>query len=325
MDGAGSTRNLGPGIYDLDDDTYHGDPAVTPSLSAGAAWSIIDETPLHVWSNSRRFNPFWEPEDSEKFDFGKAAHEVLTTKGEGIWRVDEKDWRTKAAKEARDEARAKGFVPLLGHQVDRVETMIEVLQITMTDLGIGNPFGNPANNERTVIWDAGGTLNRLKVDTCDPHLRVAYDYKTAADNDPENWLKTNMDHGIALRTAHYLEGLQAAWPGAPWTYRFIVQEKGKNSPHTVSFIELPESTIDLGRHQLARAREMWNWCVERDRWPGRPAQIAMPQHPPWSETRWIERADADRHHKEKYGKDVLESWFNFQAGPGVEYTGEDLT
>ena len=308
-------RTLGPGIYDIPDTRYHADPCRNLSLSAGAGWTLLDKTPLHVWTGSRRLNPWFEEKNTDAFDLGKMTHAVMTQKGAGVFVVEANDWRTKHAKEQRDEARALNKIPMLAKDWERVETMVDVCMMQMSYFGIGNPFEDPSRNEITAIWETPGeygpVTNRLMVDTHDPSRRIAYDLKTANDTDPDEWLRTSMDHGVALRAAHYIEGLNAAYPGeTPWVYRFILIEK--QAPHTMSLVELPATTLMLGQMQLERAREMWGWCAHKGVWPGRPRGISMPEHKPWHEAQFIERRDRDADHRRRTGDDILKLWFQFQ-------------
>src|SRR3972149_5802627 len=67
--------------------------------------------------------PAYEHEDSERFDLGRAAHAYLLEGESGFAIIEAADWRTKAAKEARDAARAAGKIPLLADRWGDVQGM----------------------------------------------------------------------------------------------------------------------------------------------------------------------------------------------------------
>lgn len=303
------------GVHDLPADVYHADPCPEPSLSAGFAWTMLEGSPLHAWSGSARLNPFFERKDKVEFDIGSVAHELLLGKGKGAFVIEASDYRSKDAKEQRDEARAMGYVPILREQYDRVEAMMEAAKYQLAAHGVGNPFerGRAANtNELTLIWRKDGVYNRIMVDCIDEPARVAYDYKTAGEYaHAEPWCQRSMGYGIDLRAAHYLEGLNELMPGRPWTYRFIVQEKA--SPHCLSVIELSAATIALGQRKLDRARTMFRHCLDANTWPGLSRGIAVVEPRSYHEADWMAREEREEAFRQKHGKDVLEAWFQFQA------------
>src|SRR5258708_2254328 len=50
-------RITAPGIYDLDDDDYHQDPAPEPSLSSSIVKLLDQQTPAHAYAAHPRLNP----------------------------------------------------------------------------------------------------------------------------------------------------------------------------------------------------------------------------------------------------------------------------
>src|SRR5512135_3837265 len=106
---AGPLTITEPGIYDLPADVYHADPVPTGSLSSsGARLLLPPSTPAHFrWAREH-------PRPSTPaMDFGRAAHRIVLGVGEDLVEVQADSWRTKAAQQAADEARAAGKTPLL--------------------------------------------------------------------------------------------------------------------------------------------------------------------------------------------------------------------
>ncbi|MFG1776641.1 hypothetical protein ACGFIG_09455 [Micromonospora sp. NPDC049048] len=114
-----------PGLYpDMDEADYHRDPVPGGSLSSTGARKLLPpKTPAH-YDHDRR-NP---PPSREDFDLGKAVHTRLLGAGSVTVIVDAKDWKTKAAREARDAAYAAGQVPLLAHQAEQVDAMVDAVR-----------------------------------------------------------------------------------------------------------------------------------------------------------------------------------------------------
>src|SRR5215469_11135399 len=110
-----------PGIYEIDEATYHGDPVPGGSLSSSGARKLLPPScpAKFAWE---RENP---PEPTKALDLGTAAHSLVLGIGKPLAWIDAEDWRTKAAKEWRDAARAEGSVPLLLHEFNQVDAMAQ--------------------------------------------------------------------------------------------------------------------------------------------------------------------------------------------------------
>jgi len=308
--GGAVVRWLKPGVHDIDPVDYHADPCETPSLSAGLATKLVYGRPRHAWAGSPRLNPAYKSKDTTAFDIGSATHEIMTGKGGGIAIIHADNYQTKAAKEARDEARAEGLTPLTLPQHDQVLAMVSSLEAQLEVHPIGNPFLR-GRKELTLIWDKDGVRNRCMVDCAVVEGRTAYDLKTLAGYaDPYHWLRRSMDHGVDIRNAHYLEGLEAVF-GGDWAYRFILIEK--EDPHLMSVAQMTAATNIMGAKKLARARQIWKRCTERNEWPGYSQDIAEVEPPIFHETQWLERESQEADHRRRTGADILERALQWQA------------
>src|SRR5438132_1009339 len=83
---------------------YFADPCEQPSLSVSIATELILRSPLHAWQIHPRLGGLRRP-TTEAMENGTLIHALLLGKGENrIAVLDVKDFRTNAAKEARDAA-----------------------------------------------------------------------------------------------------------------------------------------------------------------------------------------------------------------------------
>src|SRR5690242_20841585 len=110
------------GVHTLPAEQYHADDiADRPSLSASIAHLLVNQTPWHAWAAHPKLNPHYERVERDIFDLGNVAHQlILEGDAERVAVIDCSDWRTKDAREQRDEARAEGKVPLLRKDWERV-------------------------------------------------------------------------------------------------------------------------------------------------------------------------------------------------------------
>ena len=294
-------RIEGPGVYeDMPAETYHADPAPEPALSAGLAETITTRTPLHAWCDSRRLNPDWEAETSDRFDLGSMFHAAMTGEQRDMVSIDAPSWQTKAAREARDEARAAGKIALLAKDHERVERMCEAARAQLRAALGHDPF-EIGVCEASIFWIAGppGEIGGECWNRCRPDGMVArggggaggiiYDLKSTGETaDPVEWSKRAYRFGVDLRAAMYVEGAEAI-RGGTWLYRYVPVET--KPPHALSILELDEDAIAIGRKKLAEAQRLWRECLEAGRWPAWPARVAVVSAPRWAESDWLAREE----------------------------------
>ena len=287
-------------LYDLDEAAYHADPCDTPSLSASLAHLMVSASPLHAWTASRKLNSAHESVDTPAFNIGRAFHSLILDERPRV-RVREEygdwpDWRSKEARKWRDDMQEAGEIVLTKAESDALHPMrVNALKTLKSSLDT-EPEKLPT--EVSLIWEAGGVTNRARVDAVDVKNRIAVDLKTTAGlADPQLWVAASMDHGIDLRAAHYLDGLEACFPWhtpfrgsddppcPSWRYIFLVVEK--SPPHACSLVELDERTIAMGLSKLMCARRSWGDCLKLDDWPAWSKAVQEVSAPEWRVSQWI--------------------------------------
>lgn len=306
-----------PGIYDLDADTYHRDPAPEPSLSSTIAKLMLAQSPLHAWTACPRLNPAWEPVEKKIFDIGRAAHRAILGKGGDYVAIPEDllasngAASTKAAKEFIEQARMSGLTPLKAAEVDQIEAMREVAWNRMNSLGIDM---NPARSEVSALAQIEGVWCRAMLDNAPlPPSDPIYDLKTCENAAPDACQRAVINYGYDVQAEHYRQVWNAA-TGEDRAFRFIFQEK--SAPYEVCIIELGDDSLMMARKKIARAREMWGLCLRDNNWPGYPLGVHRIELPEWFHERWLERESADADFKRRTGKDIIEAAGRWQAPEG---------
>lgn len=268
---------------------YHADAfAERPTLSASIAHLLLTASPRHAWTNHPRLNPDFVPASDEKFDMGTACHALLLEGLNVVEVCDFPDWRTKAAKEARELARAHGRIPLLGHQYDDVLHMHSAVaeQIAALDLDpVPLTDGKP---EQTMVWEEDGVLCRARIDWLHTSGRVC-DVKTT-NRLAVGWDRGPLfDHGCDIQAALYIRGLtalQQRW-FRPEEWTWLVIET--SPPYGLIPYRLTPPVLALGDAKVDRALHLWRECLTNDTWPLYPAEPVDAQLPPWVESRWLEK------------------------------------
>ena len=237
-------------ILDMPEDEYHAHPA----LSQSGAKLILKAPSLYRW---RMDHP---QADSEALDHGKAAHLLVLGVGAELVLVEADSWRTKAAQEARAEARAAGKVPLLPDQYAVIQAMADRLsehRLAMELLSRGDPEVSLFATDPTT-----GVPIRGRLDWLSP--AIATDYKTTRELTPDAFKRTCATFGYHMQAAWYLDLLELV--GQPReAFAFIVQ--AKEPPYDVFVTDLTGRAIDRGRELNARAIERFRDCTASGQWP----------------------------------------------------------
>lgn len=273
------TPVLEPGIHNVPADTYHADPASTPSLSASIAHKLITYSPRHAWTDHPRLNPHYERKTDDKFDLGTVVHALLLEGEDKAHVVHATSWRTNDAKEARDQARAAGLIPMLADQRDEVARMLRAVRPkvdTMLEHG---------RREVTLVWDEDGVTCRSRLDYLADDHALILDLKTTGKSaNPELWSPFGI--GADLQAAFYIRGVRAL-TGADAEYRWVIIET--QPPYEVSVCAPTPATLALADAKVTYAIDKWRDCCTRNEWPGYREGVAYIDPKPWMEAAWLER------------------------------------
>jgi len=242
-----------PGIYSgVSNADYHRDPA----LGSTSLKTLATRTPAHYQHDKTH------PKTSDAFDLGTVVHSIIL-EGDafGVEICPFSAWTTKAAKDARDEARAAGKIPLL------TRDWLQVLN--MRDAVMAHPIARDLftghKAEQSVFWDEDGLTLKCRPDAWKPGMLV--DLKTTRSADPNEFGKTAHEFGYHQSAAHYIDGVKAA-TGEELPFHFVLVEK--TAPYFVSVVELDIEAVNIGRQLNDRAKRIYRECAETNTWPGYP-------------------------------------------------------
>lgn len=259
-------------LNDMDEATYHAHPALS---SSGARKLLPPSCPATFkWE---RDNP---PEGKQVFDFGSAAHKLVLGDGPDLEIIDAPDWRTKAAKEQRDAARADGLIPVLVHEYQQVRAMADAI----TDHPVAADLFRDGQPEVSLFWrdPRSGVDCRARLDWFTANVLgepVVVDYKTCHSADPRALARSVWSFGYHIQQAWYLEGVEAVDLADDAGFLFICQEK--SPPYPVTVMALDREAVRVGHQRARRARSIFAECLATDEWPGHADRIIDVHAPAW--------------------------------------------
>jgi len=179
---------VGVGLHTIPLADYLADPCETPSVSAHALMTLLSRSPAHAHREHPRYGA-QRDDGSSAADMGSAAHAMLLGGEERIVFVEAKDWRTKAAQETRDAARAAGQIPILEWHRKDLAAAVHAALDALSDASIDF---DPAQAEQTAIWQEGDLWCRARPDLIAPTARMVIDYKTTANAAPAAWIRSTL-------------------------------------------------------------------------------------------------------------------------------------
>jgi hypothetical protein len=276
-----------PGVYDVPEDTYHADPVPAHhggSLSVSGAKLLLPPScpAIYQWARTH-------PTHSDAFDFGHAAHKKVLGAGADIVVIDADDWRGKAARDARDQARAEGKIPLLAKDDAISDAMAaKVREHPIASALLDPDHGKPEQSLFAQDEESGGVWLRGRLDWLPdpgPGRMILCDYKTTADvGDPAAFGRAMGNYGYHAQAAWYLD-LARALGLADDDAAFVFIVQSKQAPYLVSVIEPDAHALRVGREENRAAIELYAECTSTGIWPDFGGGVALASLPPYYATR----------------------------------------
>lgn len=253
-------------LFDVPHDTYHADDfGDQPTLSRSVAYLLVKKSPLHAWDAHPRLGGMLHRErPNEPRDNGTLMHLLLFGGGPEVVPVEAKDWRTKAAQEARDEACERGALPVLVRVLEEAASVAEIYRQRLLDVGV-NPLA--CGREAVALWDDGGVRCRARFDLVYQPDGVVWDAKFLRNGRPADFDRAMVLDGYDIQAAAYLRALQAVCPEADRPrIEYLLCETEK--PYAVAAVPVGESMRSLGEQKWSRAVRLWRECLDSGKWPG---------------------------------------------------------
>lgn len=282
-----------PGIYDVPAADYHADRLVSaPTFSRSIAKLLVYRSPRHAWFAHPRLNPDYEADDLTKFDLGKASHALLLGSGERFAVIEAADWRTKAAKEAREQALSAGLLPILAPHWPQVQNMARAVRAQLEQHQEAVDAFTRGKPEQTMVWQEGGVWCRARLDWLPDGGRFFDDFKTTVNAAPGAWGdRVFFETGGDVQAALYRRGIRALGLHRDPVFRFVVAEV--EPPHCLTVVQPTPAALDMADRKVQRALDLWRWCLEHNAWPGYPSRTCHVDPPPWHENRFLEMEARD--------------------------------
>jgi hypothetical protein len=265
-----------PGIYpEMPLEHYYADPAPDVSLNSSGIPYLRNRSPLHFAHRSpvliERLGLDPAPDVGNAASRrGNVVHRIALGKGRDYVVLDYPDFRTDAARKARDLAISEGRSPILMKDVDEAEEQASLVKAHLDELF----FGEPYQTEGAVIWteklpdELGGLIYcRALVDAWCPSLRHGVDLKSTTDASEMAATKRMDQGGYDLQNVWYRRGLAKA-SGIPLhEVGFSTLFCETQPPHGSQAFNLSTAWSESAWDECFHAMKLFGECLTKGRWP----------------------------------------------------------
>lgn len=258
---------------------YHADPCDTPSLSASTAHTLLSRSPYHAWLEHPKLGG-QRREQTRAMGGGTLVHALVIGAPNGeLEIIDAADYKTKAAREARDAARAAGRTPILLHEHMAAELAAIRIRERMAAKGI--VFDG--QSEVKVSWSEGGDYGLVRCRGMLDHVKgnTIYDLKTISSADLRTITRHMGEYGYDVQRAAYLGAWEELHPELAGSLDFVFVFCETEPPYLVTPVRVDGMRAELGSMKWRRAVRTWEHCLRTNHWPDYSEGIATISARPW--------------------------------------------
>lgn len=273
-------------LDDLQPADYFAEPCPEPALTASGVTTLLTKSPAHLWHAHPGLGGATRSRETAASYRGSLVHRLALGKGDDYRILDFADYRTNAAKEAREACEEDGVIPVLAHKFEEAEKMAARLR-EQIDRALG---GRDYVTELVIAGRWGGIWRRCMVDVWCSELAIALDVKTTADISDARMIRA-FAGGYARQKAWYLDLIDAA-TGEPGRNRFQFLFVEGEAPYLGRTADMTEAWLTGARSENWRAERLFRRCLDTGDWPGPGHFIATP--PAWATAQWIEQEMEDQ-------------------------------
>lgn len=264
---------------------YHADPCATPSLSSSIAHLLVAKSPAHAWLAHPKLGA--QPvEPTASMDEGTLLHELILRPAEAQERlvvVTADNWRTKAAQEQREAARAEGKLALLERDLmAALQASVEILNrfrglgVVLSGASEVAAFWQERATDGTVVQCRGMFDHVLRAEG------LIYDLKKSRTAHPKAIQKHVESYGYHIQATAYRRALEQIEPQHAGRVQFRWLFVEAVPPYGVTVAEPAGSMRALGDACWSQAVDTWAQCLATGEWPAYPREVQRIEASPWA-------------------------------------------
>jgi hypothetical protein len=277
---------LGVGLHDdVPEHQYHSDPCATPSLNPSLATVLVQKNARHAYDQHPKLGAQRGKRPTRALDTGSIVHSLVLGCGKDFVRLEYENYKTKAAQQDRDRARARGLIPILAHELEPLEELAERIKATL--------HIPEQHREVVAIWtretEHGPCLCRCMIDALeifDDNTAAIVDLKIVSDAALDSLRRSHVDYGYHIQAAANVEAIQTLFPACAGRTQFL-DLCVEVSTGYFDRVGHGGSMAELGHLSWSYAQHVWTQCLTLPRaedWPAYELPGGCPRYleaPPW--------------------------------------------
>jgi hypothetical protein len=274
---------MGPGFWDIPAETYHARAGVDwpITLSKSTIHTMVSKSPLHAWYEHPQLGGN-SCEASAAMDFGDIVHQLILGKGDGFAVGEFDDWRTKAAREFKEDARAAGKTPILAHKLDECGAMVDAFERQVCASDQCEFYHPDCISELAMLFPADGALCQSLIDRTLLLAGKMWDVKTCPSAHPKAIAAKIAQMGYDIQSELYQIGYETLLPQMGGRSGFVFLFVETTPPYVVTPVTLSGEARAVADFKIRRAIPLWKDCLIADEWPAYGNETLTINPPPWA-------------------------------------------
>lgn len=203
------------------------------------------------------------------------------------------DFRSNAAKQARDTALALGKVVVKEKDMDGVLDTVNRIKAALHAKGVDLIGATECAAPWTYMSDEGPVQCRLKVDHCIVDKTNGFvwidDFKSCDDANPQKVIRSCIDYGYDIQRYSYVKAFETLMPEYAGRIKFRHWFIETSEPYMIVPVELDAMFMSLGQMKWDYAANLWAKCLKENSWPSWEDKVQQLSPPKWELMRWAER------------------------------------
>lgn len=263
-------------VLDVEPAEYHRDPCPEPSLSCSLGTTLLDRSPLHARHEHPRLGAH-RSTPTDLMERGTLIHRVLLGKGAELEAVDAKDWRTKAARAARDAAREAGKVPVLERVLTSATSAAAAIMKRLAELGVDLS----GESELPIAWQEETAHGPIWCRCMLDHLASPFVYDVKVVDEVKRERCHSLVTNYAMQAHVYPRAVERLLPDLEGRVRFAFLFVEPDPPYDVLPLMPDGMQRAYGAERWTAAVAKWGKCLATNEWPGTATGIEQSEAPVW--------------------------------------------
>lgn len=221
-------------------------------------------------------------EHKPAYDTGTLAHSLIleSSLDHLIVEIPYKTYHSEKAQVMRDEAYAKGLIPLKESEIEETLDQLNNMRDAVLAHPIAKDLLTDHDPEVSIFWEQDDVPMKARIDALHESKGIAVDLKTIRSARPNDVRKQISDLGYYIQQRHYLNGLKAV-TGFDMDWYFVTV--GKEAPHPVSVHKMSPDALEQAQARIEYAIARYKQAQEHG-WTGYTA-VYEQQLTPWERTK----------------------------------------